>query len=632
MLGYEEDLPFFITLAIVFALVLSSTTEHDLSLEETDPTEASESVLELSDAVAVVQIFLCMSCACQAPLSRPFRHARRRGWHALRSSVVSITLLSGSVITLPARKLIGKERLRAMWAVIVGARAAEHRARAAERAQAREASRFRLTRAWFNEQFGSWQLGLSAGTRTFLALLLMLSADPLGQFVFGASQATPSQFATDPFASPASHSAHLAAHNREMKQSALSRLLFLGPAYFDSCQFCIRPVGAPSPIVPIPNLWTMLSPTYCVRTVAPPSLNISVDISISMDTVLELEDVPANTTVAELHSALSSLLGAPSAGLVLLDTERRAWLPKTSLLSVSQASSTHFYLTRRDCCGGNGVEPSHRRNDPQPEPVERPGKKPSHRWRCVADVERDGTGKNKGVIKERGPPDGFLGPTPEAAIAKREEWITHFLTKAQRKQPMKRELPPPRTEAPAPRAARGEGSTSYNEVTSRTGSFIAGPGRGHTFEACRPCEENPVDIPPQRSANWLAARAQMEQWRTARIEQLERELSAALERERHKDATIAALRERVRQLETETLTAAEEIASYVESQPILKQASHAAILEEHPEWKDILVRQDLLQRLANLRGLPAHGGRRESSRSWRHKLVEKRHERSLASK
>ena len=35
-------------------------------------------------------------------------------------------------------------------------------------------------------------------------------------------------------------------------------------------------------------------------------------------------------------------------------------------------------------------------------------------------------------------------------------------------------------------------------------------------------------------------------------------------------------------------TAAEEIMSYVESPPILKQAAHAEALEAHPEWQAIV--------------------------------------------
>lgn len=250
MLRCEDELSILVTIVFLIAAAVSCIGGSISPVEEEHTGEIESD--EVAGAVAAVQLWLCMICACQVPLVRPFRRARRRAWHAFRSPVISITLLTGVVISLPARKLIGKERLRAMWSVITGARAAEHRARAAERAQAREASRFHVTRAWFNEQFGSWQLGLSVGTRAFLALLLMLSAEPLGQAMFNVGQqlATPSQFATSPFAMPAMHSAHIAVHHEETKLSALAKLLAVGPSYFDSCSYCIRPISVPP--LPVP--------------------------------------------------------------------------------------------------------------------------------------------------------------------------------------------------------------------------------------------------------------------------------------------------------------------------------------------------------------------------------------------
>ena len=63
----------------------------------------------------------------------------------------------------------------------------------------------------------------------------------------------------------------------------------------------------------------------------------------------------------------------------------------------------------------------------------------------------------------------------------------------------------------------------------------------------------------------------------------------------------------VRALETAQQTAVEEIMSYVESTPILKEAAHAQALEEHKEWAQILgvgysdkQRRDLSLRLRRL--------------------------------
>ena len=51
---------------------------------------------------------------------------------------------------------------------------------------------------------------------------------------------------------------------------------------------------------------------------------------------------------------------------------------------------------------------------------------------------------------------------------------------------------------------------------------------------------------------------------------------------------LEALREKVKTLEAAQRTAAEEIMSYVESTPILKEAAHSKALEEHEEWAEIL--------------------------------------------
>ena len=61
-----------------------------------------------------------------------------------------------------------------------------------------------------------------------------------------------------------------------------------------------------------------------------------------------------------------------------------------------------------------------------------------------------------------------------------------------------------------------------------------------------------------------------------------------LTKNEHLELTVEALRRRVHDLEAQLHTAAEEIVSYVQSNPILKEASHAARLEEDPEWALIL--------------------------------------------
>lgn len=145
----------------------------------------------------------------------------------------------------------------------------------------------------------------------------MLSADPVGQLLFSAGQAlTPSQFATAPFAAPALHSAHLAIHDRETKLSALAKLLTLGPSYFETCKYCVRPIG----VLPTARRVAYSAPHDCpAPIIVSGALNVSVDISTATgpDTILELilNDMPPNATTGELTSALTATLGAPAGGL-----------------------------------------------------------------------------------------------------------------------------------------------------------------------------------------------------------------------------------------------------------------------------------------------------------------------------
>ena len=72
------------------------------------------------------------------------------------------------------------------------------------------------------------------------------------------------------------------------------------------------------------------------------------------------------------------------------------------------------------------------------------------------------------------------------------------------------------------------------------------------------------------------------------VAQLERQLAEANAANASLPAEVAALRARVVELAAAQQPAAEEIMSYVESTPILKQAAHAEALEAHPEWQEIV--------------------------------------------
>lgn len=89
-----------------------------------------------------------------------------------------------------------------------------------------------------------------------------------------------------------------------------------------------------------------------------------------------------------------------------------------------------------------------------------------------------------------------------------------------------------------------------------------------------PIEMQAVLPPPKAlDGNWqLALR---KKWQTERIAQPEKQVEELLVVNAMQERTIAALRKRVQQLEHLQYGAAEEIMSYIEATPILKEAAHA---------------------------------------------------------
>ena len=94
--------------------------------------------------------------------------------------------------------------------------------------------------------------------------------------------------------------------------------------------------------------------------------------------------------------------------------------------------------------------------------------------------------------------------------------------------------------------------------------------------------QEPARLPPPRISPPLAG------WRTARITQLEGELLSAHATIQQQEQTIEALRAKTDELATALQTASEDIMSHVDTGAVLKQAAHAAALEQHPEWKGII--------------------------------------------
>lgn len=206
--------------------------------------------------------------------------------------------------------------------------------------------------------------------------------------------------------------------------------------------------------------------------------------------------------------------------------------------------------------------------------------------------------------REKGGP--FEASTAEAALKLRDQWIDDYLHKKRAKQG---ESASASTSTSASAGASTSASTSVDADADRTRppreaapsslkeqplsaaggkeKRTPGPGRGHVSVESVP---EPELLPPASvdATNWLKQIELRERWRTERIAQLERQLATANATNESLLAEVTQLRERVAQLEAAQQTAAEEIMSYVESTPVLKQAAHADALEAHPEWQAIL--------------------------------------------
>ena len=155
-------------------------------------------------------------------------------------------------------------------------------------------------------------------------------------------------------------------------------------------------------------------------------------------------------------------------------------------------------------------------------------------------------------------------------------------------------IPPPRSLAPS--LAR---SLARSPSPSLACSLV------RRYEPARPLREQlsisskelKETLPPAEAAsvNWLKQHELKMQWRTTRIAELEGQVELLLARNQSQanllemqELAITRLRERILALEATQLTTAEQIMSYIESTPILKEAAHTKKLEENPEWALVL--------------------------------------------
>lgn len=318
------------------------------------------------------------------------------------------------------------------------------------------------------------------------------------------------------------------------------------------------------------------------------------------------DDVPINETVGSVLGASAGLLNVSEGQIAFLRADDTSINPRTPLSSLVRYGNVELRVIPRDYVGGDRAEtsagasssdqpPSHPRHPGRRcvellEPVEQPNRDPNTRWKCMATVEQDRTGKGAGKsdAKTLGP---FFGATPEEAVRDREETLREWLHPKPRAAATGKRFAPavltresrPRTASPANLAEPKAPSHPTSEQAR------AGPGRGHKLEAASTSAlEEPIRIEQMKAeANWFEQHAARQSWQTRRIAQLERELCAAQSTIACQAAELEALRAKALSLESALHVATEEITSYMETPGGLKQAAHKA-LEDHPEWKEII--------------------------------------------
>lgn len=188
----------------------------------------------------------------------------------------------------------------------------------------------------------------------------------------------------------------------------------------------------------------------------------------------------------------------------------------------------------------------------QPAVVANPKGTAQKKFYCVALVGRMGTGKAAAIkIEEKS--GKIFGPNEEEVLMRRERFIREYLHPRPPKQKRPRSPAESSTlqldeEPKAERPRRSAAPRTLSELRGPAGAprgSAGGPGRGHTFEYKAPCQQEVLPSVPAASANWFEQLQLKQQWKTARMDQLEAQLSMAVATVEQQKATILALRARV---------------------------------------------------------------------------------------
>lgn len=204
----------------------------------------------------------------------------------------------------------------------------------------------------------------------------------------------------------------------------------------------------------------------------------------------------------------------------------------------------------------SSVRPARWASEDQPAVVANPKGSQRQQFYAQALVGRCGSGKAAGtLITEKSPK--IFGETQEEVQRKREEFIREYLQPVKR---AKNALAGTSSSGAAAVAATLGGRPSraakpldlqlprQSERGAKPGT-TAGPGRGHTFQSTK--GEQIQELLPSADAldgNWLRQHSLRQKWKTDRIAQLEQQLAEALSTVAAQQTTIAALREKVREM------------------------------------------------------------------------------------
>jgi len=237
--------------------------------------------------------------------------------------------------------------------------------------------------------------------------------------------------------------------------------------------------------------------------------------------LLQVHDVPSNETVLSMHVLGALILNISEAQISIQRADQTYVNPLTPLSSLLINGEIELHVVARDRVGGDDcdtsstvpqeMEPrpdvfwdapaplyprdnSRRAVGEQPNPTERPSKRPDQRWYCKALVEHEGTGKAKAGTWYSGPRQEFTGPTRDDVVRQREAWINEYLhPKPRAAKSGAKFAPTVEAQGRPKRLATPKSMEEVRRLGPTSEKARAGPGRGHHRRAKCPFQAGGAD-------------------------------------------------------------------------------------------------------------------------------------------